>query len=77
MNSETDIPRMQILRAEFQVMMEKEIEMKDLYNNILNRIENEYVRKKLNAIRKDELRHIGYIEIMISLLGLEQEGDTA
>jgi rubrerythrin len=74
MNSNIDIPRMQILKAEFQVMMEKEIEMRDLYSGILERIETEHVRKRLDTIRKDEVRHIGYIEIIMSLLGLEQEG---
>jgi rubrerythrin len=74
MNSEADIPRMQILKAEFQVMMEKEIEMKDLYSEILERVENNYVHEKIRTIRDDEVRHIGYVEIIISLLGLEQEG---
>lgn len=74
MNSETDITKMQILKAEFQMMMGKEIEIRELYSKILERVENNYVHKKIRTIRDDEVRHIGYVEIMISLLGLEQEG---
>ena len=63
---------MQILEAEFQMMLSKETEMKDLYNGILGRVENNYISKKVMSIRDDEIKHMGYVKIMLSLLGIEE-----
>jgi rubrerythrin len=66
--------RVQILESEFRIMMEKEVEMRDLYNEIIDRAENNFICKKVMAIRDDEIRHIGYVEIMLSLLGIGEGG---
>ena len=66
--------RVQILESEFRIMMEKEVEMRDIYNEIIERAENNYICKKVMVIRDDEIRHIGYVEIILSLLGIGEEG---
>jgi rubrerythrin len=71
MNSEARVPGKQVLEAEFQMMLSKEKELKELYEEILKRVENPYVRKKIEAIRNDEVKHMGYVEIMLSLLEIE------
>lgn len=72
MNSKARIPRVQILGAEFQMMLSKEAEMRDLYSGILKRVENNYISKKIMSIRDDEIKHMGYVKIMLSLLGIEE-----
>jgi rubrerythrin len=47
--------------------MEKEREMRDLYNQILKRIENTYLEEKIRGIRDDEVKHMGYVEIIMSM----------
>jgi rubrerythrin len=71
MNSEARVPEKQILEAEFQMMLSKENEMKELYDEILKRVENQHVRNKIEAIRNDEIKHMGYVEIILSLLEIE------
>ena len=66
--------KVQILESELKIIMEKEVEMRDLYDEIINRCENNYICRKIIAIRDDEIKHIGYVEIMLSLLGIKGEG---
>jgi rubrerythrin len=72
MSSNARIPRIQILRAEFQMMLSKETEVRDLYSGILERVENNYISKKIMSIRDDKIMHMGYVEIMLNLLGIEE-----
>ncbi len=71
MSSKARIPRVQVLKAEFQMMLSKETDLMDLYSRILERVENHHVRRGIEAIRDDQIRHMGYVEIMLSLLGIE------
>ena len=75
MNSKTKIPKMHILEAEFQMILSKETEMRELYNEILKRVENQHIRKKIETVRNDKIKHMGYVEIILSLLDINQEGN--
>jgi rubrerythrin len=68
MNSEKDF-RNQLLLSEFKLLMDKEREMRDLYNHILEKVESTHISDRVRAIRDDEERHMGYVEIILSLLG--------
>jgi rubrerythrin len=57
-----------VLMSELGIMLEKEREMKELYSEILKRLENTSLRTKVEFILKEEIRHIGYVEILISML---------
>ena len=58
----------EVLTSELTILMEKEREMRDLYDRILMKLENTTLRKRIMAIRDDETKHIGYVEIIMSLL---------
>lgn len=60
------------LMSELRLMMEKEREMRTLYDDMLRRLSNPFIRKNIEIIRDDEIRHMGYVKIMISLF----EGET-
>ena len=55
------------LMSELGLMMEKEREMKTLYDEMLKKLSNTFIRKKIEFIRDDEIKHMGYVRIMISL----------
>ena len=55
------------LMAELSIMLEKEREMRDLYTEVLRRVENNMLTDKIRLIRDEEEKHIGYVEIIIGL----------
>ena len=59
--------RKEVLISELKIMMEKEREMRDLYDQILRKLENTYLEEKIRRIRDDEVRHMGYVEIIMSM----------
>ena len=61
----------EVLGSELRILMEKEREMRDLYNRILVELDNNTLHKRIMAIRDDETKHIGYVEIIMSLLDAE------
>ena len=58
----------EVARSEFMLLAEKEREMHELYSRILDMAENEHVRKVVASIRDDEKRHLGYAEIILSMI---------
>jgi rubrerythrin len=74
MSSDDLLPKAQILKAELGVMLEKEKEMKDLYVQILDRVENNFISRKIEFLAKEEEKHMGYVEIILSLLENELAG---
>ena len=62
--------------SELKIMLEKEKEMRDLYNEILKDLENLHLKKKIESIRDEEIKHVSYVEILISLFeeGPAEEG---
>lgn len=61
---------LQVIQSELKMMLSKEREMRELYDRILKNCENEYICKRIRAIRDDEKKHMGYVKIMTSLLGI-------
>jgi rubrerythrin len=59
--------RKEVLLSELKIMMEKEREMRDLYDQILKKLENTYLEEKIRRIRDDEVKHMGYVEIIMSM----------
>ena len=58
----------EMMMSELKIMLEKEREMKALYSKILESLEHVTLRKKVEFILKEEIRHMGYVEILMSLL---------
>jgi rubrerythrin len=58
----------EVLTSELKILMEKEREMRDLYNRILEKLDNPTLNKRIMSIRDDERKHMGYVEIIISLI---------
>ncbi len=56
-----------VLVSELSIMLSKEREMFNLYNGILEKLENARLQKRLMLIRDDEKKHIGYVQILLSL----------
>ena len=56
-----------LLLSELRIMLAKEKEMLALYIGILEKLENPRLHERLRAIRDDERKHVGYVEILLSL----------
>ena len=69
--------RKDALMSELRILLEKEREMKNLYNEILNKLENPTLHGKIMRIKDDEVRHIGYVDILISLFESEEPDRTS
>lgn len=67
--------KQEILMSELNIMLEKEREMMNLYNGILDELEHVRLIERVSVIRDDEIKHIGYVKILMSLLegGPEKE----
>ena len=63
--------RKDVLMSELKIMMEKEREMKNFYSEILRKLENPTIHEKIMRLRDDKVRHMGYVEILISLFESE------
>ncbi len=60
--------KQEILMSELRIMLEKEREMRELYGEILKKLEDPTLHARIQAIYKDEIKHIGYVEIIMSML---------
>ena len=58
----------EVLISELKILMEKESEMRDLYNRILVKLDNPTLHSKIMSIRDDETKHMAYVEIIMSLI---------
>lgn len=77
MSSKRDPFRRQAQVSEFQMMLSKEAEIKELYDDILKSVENNRIRKTITLIRDQKMKHMAYVKIMISLLGVEGSKQAA
>ena len=68
--------RKDTLMSELRVMLEKEKEMRDLYMVILKDLEDPSLHEKIRVLKEEEERHMGYVEIIMSLFEDEVEEKT-
>ena len=57
-----------ISKAEFEAVLQFEIRARDHYDKILAEVKHPEVRKRIESIRDDEVRHIELARRMLSLL---------
>jgi rubrerythrin len=65
----------EVLLSELKIMLEKEREMKVMYDEILKDLDSPGLYAKISRIRNDEVKHMGLVEIIIGLMEDGPEDD--